>query len=346
MTGVERYTIEIIKALGRQDKERRYVLYTPRNLAESFLNRLPSNFEEKVIPMPRLWTQSRLAAEMAIKPPNLLFVPGHAMPWKHPKKTVVTIHDVGFERYKANYSAFALWYLRFSTDYALRHAAKIITPSEETKKEIGRLYPKSDASRIEAIHSGFTPMREDSRQTKVPSPFLLVTGRLEERKNIFRILDAFEMVKTRFPSLKLAFAGGPGVGAEHFYRKVENSQFKKDIHLLNNVKDEELVALYKKAEALLFPSLYEGFGLPILEAFNYDLPVITSNVTATAEVAGDAALLVNPHKTSDIARGISSILTDKPLAEKLRIKGKRRLAEFGWNKAASRIIGIFQELLA
>ncbi len=346
ISGTERYTREIIKAISGIDHLREYILYTPKKLPEDFVSELGENFNEKVIPMKRMWTQGRLAFEMMFGGPDMLFVPAHALPLVHPKKTITAIHDVGFKKYPENYTKFNYWYLDFSTDYALRRATKIITPSEATKKEILEFYPFADPSKIVVIPLGLTKIADPIPQNIVPSPFILYVGRFEVRKNIFRILEAFENIKPRFPSLKLVCSGKVGVGGEHFIQKTKNSKYSQDIIIFTNTKEQELATLYKNAEMLVFPSLYEGFGLPIFEAFSFGLPVLTSNITATAEVAADSALLVNPLNTDEIAGGIAELLSSKKLADDLRQKGLERVKNYTWDKSATKVIDVFNEVLS
>lgn len=346
ISGTERYTREIIKAISNIDHVREYILYTPKKLPEDFVGELGENFNEKVIPMKRMWTQGRLAFEMMFGGPDMLFVPAHALPLIHPKKTITVIHDVGFKKYPENYTRFNYWYLDFSTDYALRRATKIITPSEATKKEILKFYPFADPAKIVVIPLGLTKMTDPALQNIVPSPFILYVGRFEVRKNIFKILGAFENIKPRFPSLKLVCSGKVGVGGEHFIQKTKNSKYSQDIIILTNVSEQELATLYKNAEMLVFPSLYEGFGLPILEAFSAELPVVTSNTTSTAEVASDSALLVNPLNTDEIAGGIAELLSNQRLADDLRQKGLERVKNYTWKKSATKVIDVFNEVLS
>lgn len=346
VSGTERYTREIISNLAKIDRVNEYTLYTPKSIDSEFLDLLPNNFNQSVIPMRRFFSQIGLSSTILFNSPDILFIPGHVLPLIHPKKSIVAVHDVGFLDYPENYSSNDLWYLKFSTKFALRHSMIIVVPSNFTKKEILRKYPSVDSSKIKVCYPGLSSIMSSVSDTglNIPTPFILFVGRIEERKNVTRIIKAFEIIQPKFPSLKLIIIGKRGHGYSEIKNKIMNSKYENNIIILENVADEEIDNYYKKASALVFPSLYEGFGFPIVEAFKNKCPVITSNCGAMKEIAGDAAILVNPPEVGDIGMAISKILTRDNLKNELTAKGEERVKIFTWEACAKRIKDLFYDL--
>jgi glycosyltransferase involved in cell wall biosynthesis len=258
---------------------------------------------------------------------------------------------VGFHYFPECYSLLARWYLEVTTRFALRRAAKVIAVSEATRDDLVRVYG-AEPSRIEVIHSGVTVMdRELPSPDRVSStldrygitpPYLLFLGRLETKKNVSRIVQAFLTLKERGIPHQLVLGGTPGVGFEDVQRLIQASRFQKDV-VLTGYLGEEKADLFSGADVFVFPSLYEGFGFPILEAATYGVPVITSRTSSLAEVAGNAAVLVDPLDVGEIARAIAQVIVDEELRAKLVELGRDRLWQFDWGDTAGRVLRILQE---
>ena len=209
-----------------------------------------------------------------------------------------------------------------------------------------------EPSRIEVIHSGLTvteavpPSPDRVRRTLarygIGAPYLLFLGRLETKKNVARIVQAFLRLKERGIPHQLVMGGNPGVGFAEVERLVETSPFREDIIFTGYVGDEK-AHLYAGADVFVFPSLYEGFGFPVLEAATYGVPVVTSRGSALAEVAGDAAVLVDPSDTEDIADAVSRVIEDKELRSELVELGHQRLRDFDWKLTAQGVLRVLQE---
>ncbi|HEB01487.1 MAG TPA: glycosyltransferase family 1 protein [Candidatus Portnoybacteria bacterium] len=336
-TGVEEYTYQLLKHLAKLDVSHQVVLYLnkkskPENQDLAQL----ANFSIKYLSLPFLWTQLRLAAEMKTHQPDVLFIPVHILPLIHPKNSVVTIHGLEYEYYPEMYPPFHLRYLRWATQYALQKAKKIITVSENTKQDLIKFY-QADPEKIKVVYHGVSQPAKVSQSSSQPvsQPFILSIGRLEIRKNIIGLIRAFNKLKKEenHPH-QLVLVGGPGYGHQQILDEINHSPFKKEIVLTNYVSEEEKASLLSRADIFVFPSFYEGFGLPILEAMAAHCPVITSNISSLPEVAGQAALLVTPKKVDEIAEAMTKLIKDKDLKLRLVAKGIDNIKRFSWSKCA------------
>jgi len=350
-TGTEFYTLHLILALARLDPVNEYTLWLNEGVPAEFAD-LPANFVPRPIPRRHLWAQTRLARELRQQRPDVFFAPANVIPFLHPRVCVTTIHDVGFHYFPECYSLLARWYLEVTTRFALRRAAKVIAVSEATRDDLVRVYG-AEPSRIEVIHSGVTVIdRELPSPSQVSStldrygitpPYLLFLGRLETKKNVARIVQAFLKLKEQGSPHQLVLGGTPGVGFEDVARLINTSPYGIDI-LLTGYVGEEKADLYAGADAFVFPSLYEGFGFPILEAAEYGVPVVTSRTSSLAEIGGDGALLVDPLSVEEIAQAVQRIIEDGELRSDLVRRGRQRLEEFDWRKTAQAVLGVLEEV--
>ena len=358
-TGVEWYAYFVIQELKKIVPTNIQVRLYTREPLKGDLARLPPNWQEKVLRWPprRLWTQLRLSYEVWRQPPDVLFVPAHVLPLVVPKKTFLTIHDLGGLRFPAGYTLFEKVYARFYIRFALARA-QIITPSEFTREEILYLF-KTSPERIKVIYNSydsnlFKPVTDQEkiqtvlRKYNIHRPFFLSISRLEEKKNTAGIIEAFEIfkeqrTKNKEQETKLVLLGKPGHGFAKVEKAIESSKYKNDIILPGWVETADVPVLMSAAIAFIFPSFYEGFGIPILEAQACGLPVITSNLASCPEVAHTAAILVNPYRPAEIAQAMNEFVSSEKLASQLKEAGLNRVKEFGWNKAAE---AIWQALLS
>jgi len=347
-TGVEEYTYQLIKHLTMlpEAAEHRFFLYLPSvALANKGLDfSLPENFEIKILkwPLSFLWTQIRLAWEMIVGPPEALFIPVHILPFFHPKNSIVSIHGLEYEYFPEYYPLLHRWYLRFSTKYALKHAGKIIAISENTKQDLIKLYG-GDERKIEVVHHGVKILNSKAQNinSKIQKPYLLYLGRIEQKKNIEGILEAYKILKEKYQiTHQLVLAGGPGFGYEKIRSIIHNSRFV--IRELGYVNEDEKWQLFNNTEVFLFPSFYEGFGLPVLEAQAAGVPVITSFGSSLPEIAGEGALFINPKNPAQIADAIKSVIDDKNLRDKLVESGYENIKRFRWEKCARETLKILE----
>lgn len=267
-------------------------------------------------------------------------------------KKVITFHDLSFERYPEFFDRRRkLWHFSNNPRKQAGEAAEIIAISESTAYDLTDLYA-IDSKKIHVVYSGVREefFREVSREElwhvrgkyRLPERFILSISTIEPRKNVLGIVKAFEIFKKNgdFGEVKLVIAGKPGWLYKETFDAMENSKWRRDIFYLGFVEDENKPALYKLAELFVYPSIYEGFGFPPLEAMASGTPVITSNCSSLPEVVEDAALLVDPFSISDIAWLMGEVIRDKELANFLKEKGLAQAKKFSWQKCAEETLAV------
>jgi glycosyltransferase involved in cell wall biosynthesis len=336
-TGIEEYSYQVIKGLAKYLSNEEVILYVKKNQEVDF--EIPEKWKIKVINFPRLWTQVGLSLEMFLNPVEVLFVPAHTVPIIHPKKTVVTVHGLEYEFCPAAYSAWERFYMRFSIKNSCLWASEIISVSQNTKKDLMDLY-KVSGDRIDVIHEGCEKV--ESLKSKVESDidksYLLFIGRIEERKNVANIIKAFEILKKEYKiPHQLLLAGKPGYGYEEIKLKIKNSKYSSDIIELGFVSECDKWELLKNAKVFVFPTQYEGFGIPILEAQSVGCPVVASNNSSIPEIVQVSASLVDPENPTEIAKNVFEIISNDKKKKDLVKKGLENVKRFSWEKCAKEI---------
>lgn len=347
-TGIEEYSYQVIKNLRSYLCGDRVILYLNPAINTKPDFNLPNNWKIKYLYAPIFWTQARLSLEMLFCPVDILFVPAHTVPLIHPKNTFVAIHGLEYEFYPEAYSFWQRFYMRFVIKNSCRWAKKIIAVSENTKKDLIKLYGVQE-KKIRVIYEGIND-NVKSRISRIKylksfrdNKYLLFIGRLEKRKNICGIIEAFQILKKKYNlPHKLVLAGKFGYGEKDIKNEIKNSKYKEDIILPGYISNEEKFELMKKAEIFLFPTFYEGFGLPILEAQSAGVPVATSNISSMPEVAGNGAILVNPKDANAIAEAAHKIISDESYKNDIIKKGLENVKRFSWGKCAKRLADIIQ----
>lgn len=355
-SGTENYSANLISAFAKIDRKNQYKLYVrPSN---SLTTRLPANFEIVKIGWRRLWTQAGLALECLLHPVDILFIPAHTLPViRRPNlKTIVTIHDLGSQFLPGYHTFPQKLYLDFSTKYAVSHADCLIAVSQNTKKDlidkfaakpekIFVVYEGVDENRFK-VKGERLKIKKILEKYKIKKPYILFVGTIQPRKNLVRLIEAFAMVDDRPDTLNLVLAGRRGWLAEDIYAAPAKFKVAKKVKFLDYVPAEDLPLLYSEAEVFVLPSLMEGFGLPILESFACRVPVVCSKTSSLPEVAGEAAVYVDPENPGDIANGILKVLTNQGLRRQLIAKGYRQLNKFSWEVTAKQTLEIFEKVYA
>lgn len=346
-TGVEWYSWHLLHAMEQNTPGfvSRVDLYIPTNYELGEFRITNSLWQLKILHWPPkyLWTQARLAYEMKRRPPEVLFVPGHVLPLIHPDKSIVTIHDVGFRRFPECYSNFGRRYQEWSTQMAIKEAKKIIVPSEFTKQELMKIYGAWDDQIAVVPHGVDLDFWQDSRgenekklkqslkaRYNLEKPYVIFVGRLEDKKNIGRLLSAWQTADLRDFDLVLVGRGRTVLPSDN-------------IKMLGWLSKEELRELYWNATAMVMPSLYEGFGLTLLEAMAAGAPVVASDIAAHREVAGEAVLFFDPLSVDALVYDLRRLCSDKILRDTLKEKGVARVNDFSWQKAAERTWRVIEE---
>jgi glycosyltransferase involved in cell wall biosynthesis len=355
--GIGTYIRNVVRNLGRLDHENSYFLIGSPARAQE-IDPLPSNFQiitltspERSLPGYREFRAmvKRLDCDL-VHIPNLFSIP-RALPCPY----VMTVHDM-LEHMARTREQTGLWRsLHFQfTRRALAGATRIFAVSNFTKMEIEKLF-EIPSDRIEVVynaiderflygHATAADREMIAQRYQVTYPFLLYAGRVSPHKNVVRMIEAFSALKTElershaFPDLKLIIIGDDLSGNPDLRRTVIRSGVQNDVRFLGFVPIDVLRIFYDEAKIFVFPSLYEGFGLPPLEAMAHGTPVVTSNVSSLPEVVGRAAVLVNPENVFEIMRALHRVLTDAALRERLRERGYQQVAKFSWEVSVRRIM--------
>ncbi|HWQ60050.1 MAG TPA: glycosyltransferase family 1 protein [Candidatus Fimivivens sp.] len=345
-TGIEEYAHQVIAYLRGPLRDERVVLYVRGGQSSDF--ELPESWELRRLRAPRFWTHIRLSLEMLLHPPDVLFVPAHTVPLIHARKSVVTVHGLEYEFSPESYSRWERFYMRSVIRFSCCAAETVIAVSENTKRDLMRLYgiPKE---KIRVVYEGKPEKvsKVESRKSKVEEdgkPYLLFIGRIEERKNVRRIVEAFGILKKRYGTpLRLVLAGKPGYGYADVKRAIGTSEYRNEIVETGYVDNTQKSVLLENADIFVFPSLYEGFGLPVIEAQASGVPVVTSDISSLPEVAGKGAVFVGPLFSESIADGVWQVLSDRDFRDGIIKKGRSNAERFDWAKCAGEIADILRK---
>ena len=354
--GIGTYIRNLLRQLARIDRNTEFVILC-RPADSQTVGALGTNFRA-VIETSRNYSlaeQWRIPLAVKREHVTLFHAPHYVLPPLVGCRSVVTIHDcihLMFPQYLPNRFAFA--YAQTSIRLAARRATRIMTVSESSKRDILR-FVNVPPEKIDVIYNayderfGIEPAEEDvvrvRERYQLNDEFVLYAGNVKPHKNLGRLIEAFHLVRQRgLNHLKLVMIGDEMSKYTALRRAVHQYQLHKYVRFLGYMPEETLAVMYRLAGVFVFPSLYEGFGLPPLEAMASGTPVVTSNVSSLPEVAGDAAVLVDPYDPDAIADGIYRVLTDERLRRALRLKGVARAGQFSWEQSVRRVHAIYDEV--
>lgn len=355
--GMGNYVDNLIQALARIDSENDYTLYVKKGSNETG-NLNQENFKYKKLTSPMIrsyWSQCRLPIEILLNRPDILHIPtGHKIPFNCPKNTVVTIHDLAFIKFPKYFESNVKWRSLQFTRHAILKAKKIIAISQSTKNDILKYY-KVDELKVEVIYHGvediFKPIEDTSKidlvckKYGINLPFVLFVGVLQPRKNITRLIWAFKkMLNSCNLKMQLVIAGNKGWMYEDIFKTVKQAGIEDRVVFTGYALKQDVIWLLNGAKVFVLPSLYEGFGMPVLEAMACGVPVVTSNVSSMPEIAGDAALLVDPYSVDEISRALIDVINKPQLADELVKKGLKRVKSFTWEKAARQTLKVYESM--
>lgn len=302
--------------------------------------------EHVAIPFPRLWTHARLADELRQHPPDVFFTPAHVIPFSYFGPSVATVHDLGYHHFPEAHPWRQLAYLRWSTRHNGRRARRVIADSEATKQDLIQL-DGIPADKIDVIYPGVDPtlqpvtdqgvMTAVCHKYAITQPYLLYLSTLQPRKNLVRLIQAY--AASGLPH-QLVLAGKTGWLAQPILEVIgeQSSVIGEKIVVTGFVDEADKAALLSGATVVLYPSLYEGFGFPVLEAQACGTAVLTANTSSLPEVAGDAALLVDPLDTAAITQGMQRLVQDEPFRQELVQRGFENVKKFSWEETAVRLL--------
>lgn len=362
-TGTEGYSYHLIRALLPRLTDYRVRLYfrsAPGSDPTGETDGTPPfwtapHVEQRVIPFPRLWTHLRLSWEMRQHPPDLLFVPAHLLPLIRPRRTLVTVHDLGYRYFPAAHPWRQRLYLEWGTRRDARTATHLLADSRATRDALIREYGIPER-KITVAYPGYEatlqPVRDPVRlaavraRYEISDPYVLYLGRIQPRKNLERLVNAFAHLLPDHPTLTLVLAGPSGWLDQPIRAQVQALGLAERVRFPGYIAPEDKAALLSGALVFAFPSLYEGFGFPVLEAQACGVPVLTSLTSSLPEVAGKGAWLVNPLEESSIAAGLDYLVRDEGMRRYLVARGQENLCRFSWEATAETVAGVIQTLLA
>ncbi|MBI2953512.1 MAG: glycosyltransferase family 4 protein [Chloroflexi bacterium] len=351
-TGTENYSLRLVRELIDVGNGNEFVLYFREPPTPGTFPDYPS-VTQQVISFPRLWTHVRLSWEMLTSSPDVLFVPAHVLPILHPARTVVTIHDLGYLYHRYAHRTVDWCYLHLSTLYNARMATKVIADSNATKRDLIEKYDIA-AEKITTVYLAhddtFRPIEEKAvidaalRRYHIEDDYFFCLGTMQPRKNLMGTVAAYATMK-RLHGVrhKLVIAGKHGWLSESIFKKARSLDIEDDVVFTGYVPDEDLPALLTGATALVFISLYEGFGLPALEAMACGTPVIASNVSSLPEVVGDAGLLVDPQDVIAVSSAMTRLATDSSFRNELSGRGIERAHLFSWRQSAAATLDVIRQ---
>lgn len=354
--GIGTYIRNLLRQVSRLDHETEFVLLC-RPDDSAALAALGPNFRPVTETSAPYSVSEQVRVPLALwrERVDLFHAPHYVLPPLVPCRSVVTIHDcihLMFPQYLPN--RLALRYARTSITLASRRATRVMTVSESSKRDILR-FVDVPPEKIDVIHNAYDerfsqePREEDvvrvRERYQLQNPFVLYVGNVKPHKNLERLIEAFHLIRSRgFDDLSLVLIGDDISKYAALRRAVHRHHLHKHVRFLGYLPEDTLAVLYRLARVFVFPSLYEGFGLPPLEAMASGTPVVTSNVSSLPEVAGDAAVLVDPYDPSAIADGIIRVISDEALSRTMREKGLRRAQQFSWEASARRVLEIYGQV--
>lgn len=306
-------------------------------------------FHYRTIKADFLWSQIALPLYLiSHRNIDVYFAPAHYLPSFCPVPQVVTIHDLAYLYFPDDFTKKDLWQLKTWTDRSIKVARRIIAVSKTTKKDILKNY-QIDESRISVIYNGFEKQIDKLKNNKLDlikklkiknEKYILFVGTIQPRKNLKVLIDSFDQFVKSNKNFKLVIAGKKGWLYESIFEKVKSMNLEEKVFFADHVSDEELIWLYQNAFCLVQPSLYEGFGIPVLEAMSYGCPVVSSFSSSLPEVGGDAGLYFDPKNSEDLYDKLMELKENEPLRKEFVIKGKKRVKEFSWEKCGEETLDV------
>lgn len=353
--GISEYAYQILIKLYAfrevNDNDYNYTIYLKSDPLEH-LPKKTSWWNYKVVKPSKLWTQIGLPIHLITtsRKPDVFLTLTHYGPRFSRIPTIVSVMDLSYLHYPQTFKKNDLYQLTKWTEYSVKKAKKVITISNSSKNDIIKYY-KVRPEKVKVVHLGLknlsmnAPSEKDLKEFGVNQKFILFVGTLQPRKNISRLIEAFSRLPKEISSdHQLVIIGKKGWLYEDILSAPEKYNVKDKVVFLDYISDEDLPNFYRKAEVFVLPSLYEGFGLPVLEAMRYGCPVITSSVSSLPEAGGDAAQYFKPEDVDDIKKSIEKVLTDSALREKMIERGREHYKKFTWEKAAKEVLSAIEEV--
>ena len=354
--GVGNYVTNLIRELANLDTSNTYLIYTSKENKKYF----KTNNKRLIIkdiglfslnkPIRVLWEQLVLPFSLLWNKIDVLHSPGFVCPIIKTTKSVVTIHDMTFFSHPKVHTFFKRIYFPLMITLSLWVSNKTISVSNNTTKDISK-YVRINKKKVSTIYESFNQLSMPEHTStdeflrnryNIHSKYLLFVGTLEPRKNIKSIIIALSKIKDK--KVKLVIVGGKGWMYDDLFSVLKKLKLEDRVIFTGYVPDEELGSFYRNAEGFIYPSFYEGFGIPILEAMYFGCPVITSNISSMPEVAGDAAILINPKSINELTDAIDTLLSNAKLRKDMIKKGLSNVKRFSWERMARETLNVYESL--
>lgn len=356
-TGVGRYLTNVLRYWGKQAPNHEYYLYTKREIPSDEFLKAPCFVKKTVggafLRKGPIWEQMVLPRAMSSDDIDVFFAPAYTAPLSLKCPYVLAIHDISYEAHPKWYPFLERSYYRYVSKHAAARAKSVITDSQEVRKEITK-YFGPDIADVNVIYLAadkvFSPVDEPAvieatkQKLDLTGRYLLYVGMMFTRRNIPVLLESFARVRRTIPDCKLVLIGEnktePRIDIDGLIAKLG---LEDAVVWREYVDQSDVINLYSGAEAFIYLSSYEGFGLPVLEAMQCGTPIIVSDISCLPEIVDDAAVLVNPYDVDAVAGAITGVLTDDDLRDDLRNRGLRRAKEFSWDETARRTLKLLEE---
>ncbi len=353
--GTRVYLLNVLKYLGEISPEDKFLIYHKNNFNSELTPPNFANYKVRKLKFFRLWTQTRFALNIWRDKVDILWMPMHNIPLLRRKnlKTIVTIHDLAFKQFPDTFPKKDLFQLNLLTDLAIKKSDKIIAVSQSTKNDILKFYPDIREDKVKVVYHGFDKelyqkefytesVDEVLRRHNLKAKrYLLYVGAIQPRKNLKTLVKAFEIFKKENKNnIKLVIAGGKAWCWEETIEAIENSSVRDSIVLTGRISFDDLSVLQQNAGIFVFPSLYEGFGIPILEAFAADAPVICARNSSLEEVGADAVEYFESLDAKELSQKISKVINNSSLQSEMIARGRAQLNKFSWKKCARETLDV------
>lgn len=355
--GISEYAYQIITGIyelrnsGKTDHS--FIIYL-KNKPLNVMPRQTSWWKYKVVGPSKMWTQIAFPTHLYLtrEKPDILFSTSHYAPRFCPVPTIISVMDIAYLRFPEMFRREDLYQLKSWTKYSVKKASKVITISQSSKDDIIKYYSVPE-DKVKVIYLGLKDLNSNMssslklKEFGIKHDFILFVGTLQPRKNIAKLIQAFSILpKTIQDAHQLVIIGKKGWLYDDILIAPKQFGVEDNVLFLDYVSDEDLPLFYRNAKVFVLPSLYEGFGLPVLEAMRFDCPVITSNISSLPEAGGDAALYTDPNDENDIARQIEKVVSNEKLRQEMIEKGREHFKKFTWQKAAKDVLAVLDEVVA